>query len=88
MPGEKIVYFVVGIPDICSLDRDRFTNYEESYLKSGVDHVEKCKSIMLEVESIMKSIHCKVVFATVTTMSFQVWNHHRLSTRQNHVFQI
>ena len=79
VPGKKIVYFVAGIPDICSLDRKKFENYEESCLEKGVDHVERFKSVILEVESIMKSINCKVVFATVTTMSFHVWNNNRLS---------
>ncbi|VDI00954.1 Hypothetical predicted protein [Mytilus galloprovincialis] len=31
--GLKIVYFIAGIPDICSLERNRRSNYEESFLK-------------------------------------------------------
>lgn len=82
--GEKIVYFIPDIQDICSLNTDiNSDHYEELYFQScdnngnEIDHVEKFKSSILEVEKIMKSIHCKVVFATITTMSFFSWNKRR-----------
>ncbi|XP_052060713.1 uncharacterized protein LOC127700987 isoform X2 [Mytilus californianus] len=81
--GENIVYFIPDIQDICSLDTDRNSNHEELYLQSSdnngneIDHVEKFKSSILEIENVMRSINCKVVFATITTMSFFSWNMHR-----------
>ena len=35
----KIVYFIAGIPDICTLSRDKKQKYEESYLNLEKDHV-------------------------------------------------
>ncbi|CAG2235507.1 unnamed protein product [Mytilus edulis] len=75
----KIVYFVAGIPDICSLVRIKNEKYEESYLYLEKDHVALIKETMSDVEKRMKNIGCKVVFATITTMSFQKWNTHRRS---------
>ncbi|CAG2226862.1 unnamed protein product [Mytilus edulis] len=75
----KIVYFVAGIPDICSLVRIKNEKYEESYLYTDKDHVALIKETMSDVEKRMKNIGCKVVFATITTMSFQKWNTHRRS---------
>ncbi|CAC5391273.1 unnamed protein product [Mytilus coruscus] len=67
----KIVYFVAGIPDICSLMRIKNEKYEESYLYLEKDHVALIQETMSDVEKRMKNIGCKVVFATITTMSFQ-----------------
>ncbi|VDI22242.1 Hypothetical predicted protein [Mytilus galloprovincialis] len=67
----KIVYFVAGIPDICSLVRIKNEKYEESYLYIEKDHVALIKETMSDVEKRMKNIGCKVVFTTITTMSFQ-----------------
>ncbi|CAG2188178.1 unnamed protein product [Mytilus edulis] len=81
--GLKIVYFIAGIPDICSLERNRRSNYEESFLKrtdnSCFEHALRLKNTIVNTETKLKSINCKVVFATITTMSFCLWNLHRLS---------
>lgn len=83
---DKIVYFIAGIPDICALDKNREQNYQESYLKlkdeNGkiIDHVAKFKQLIDKVILYMSSVqNCKVVFATITTISFEVWNTTRLS---------
>ena len=85
--GQKLVYFVAGIPDICSLERDRMDNYEESYLKHDIDHVQNMKSIFHHVQSKLEKIGCEVVFATITTMSFEIWNGHRMSIRKTRVLK-
>ncbi|CAC5391254.1 unnamed protein product [Mytilus coruscus] len=72
----KIVYFVAGNPDICSLVRIKNDKNEESYLYLEL-HVTLIQEAMSDVEKRMKNIGCKVVFATITTMSFQKWNTHR-----------
>lgn len=78
--GRKLVYFVAGIPDICTLDKIRKHKYEESYLKQIElkDHIQRIKSVLKRVEFKMKCIDCTVVYATITTMSFESWNFHRL----------
>lgn len=86
--GEKLVYFIAGIPDICTKERDKKHNYDESYLQlrdnngNEVDHISSFTKQILHVESVMKRIHCKVVFATITTMSFEVWNNLRYAQRK------
>lgn len=86
--GNKIVYFIAGIPDICTLAKDVYSKYEESYLKlhnsvgKEIDHVDNFMQKIYTVEARMKGIGCKVVFATITTMSFVVWNNTRLSQRK------
>ena len=77
--GVKIAYFIVGIPDICCLEKDKKRGYEESILQLDINHFEKFKATVLSVEAIMNTINCKVVFATITTMSFSEWNNARLS---------
>ena len=75
----KIIYFVAGIPDICTLTRkkDRFSIYEESWLNLEIDHLSKFKNCILDTERKIKEFGGKVVFATITTSSFRDWNHHR-----------
>ncbi|CAG2195383.1 unnamed protein product [Mytilus edulis] len=75
-----IIYFVVGIPDICTLTRkkDQFNLYEESWLDLEVDHVSKMKDIISDTERRIKEFGGKVVFTTITTSSFRDWNSHRL----------
>lgn len=77
--GPKIVYFIAGIPDICTLNRDRKSNYEENFLDMSKKHVECYKEILVNVEQEMQHIGCKVVFGTITTISFKLWNEHRLA---------
>ena len=50
----KIVYFIAGIPDICTLTRDKKEKYEESYLNLEKDvHVQNAIS---DVEKRMGNI--------------------------------
>jgi hypothetical protein len=73
----KIVYFIAGIPDICTLTRDKKQKYEESYLNLEKDHVLHVQNTISDVEKRMRNIGCKVVFGTITTISFKIWNSHR-----------
>jgi hypothetical protein len=73
----KIVYFIAGIPDICTLTRDKKQRYEESYLNLEKDHVLHIQNTISDVEKRMRNIGCKVVFGTITTISFKNWNSHR-----------
>jgi hypothetical protein len=75
--GPKIVYFIAGIPDICTLTRDKKQKYEESYLNLEKDHVLHIQNTISDVEKRMRNIGCKVVFGTITTISFKNWNSHR-----------
>ena len=84
--GTRIVYFVCGIPDICTLFREKRLCYEESCLQLSEvinedsvvnDFIQK----LHEVDNGLKSIGCKTVFCTICTMNFDNWNHHRLSAR-------
>lgn len=75
----KIVYFVAGIPDICTLVRNKSERYEESFLDMEKDHIVHIQNTISGVEKRMKDIGCKVVFATISTVSFQAWNNHRKS---------
>lgn len=83
VPGDKIIYFISGIPDICS--RDKSENYEESYLelyKDGqeIDHVEKFKNLIKDALRYLRTIpRCKIVFSTIATISFDVWNSTRMA---------
>ena len=76
--GLNIVYFLAGIPDICTLKRDNKTKYEENFLDMSKDHVELYKDHLLYVERQMQRFGCQVVFCTITTISFEMWNTHRL----------
>ena len=38
--GPKIVYFLAGIPDICTLVRDNQAKYEENFLNMSENHVD------------------------------------------------
>lgn len=50
----KIVYYIAGIPDICTLTRDKKEKYEESYLNLEKDvHVQNAIS---DVEKRMGNI--------------------------------
>ncbi|CAC5372606.1 unnamed protein product [Mytilus coruscus] len=48
----KIVYFVAGIPDICSLVRIKNEKYEESYLYLEKDHVALIQEAMSDVGNV------------------------------------
>jgi hypothetical protein len=41
----KIVYFIAGIPDICTLTRDKKQKYEESYLNLEKDNFGRRSNI-------------------------------------------
>jgi hypothetical protein len=73
----KIVYLIAGIPDICTLTQDKKQKYEESYLNLEKDHVLHVQNTISDVEKRMRIIGCKVVFGTITTISFKNWNSHR-----------
>lgn len=73
----KIVYFIAGIPDICTVIRDKKEKYEESYLNLEKDHVLHVQNTISDVEKRMRNIGCKVVFGTITIISFKKWNSHR-----------
>ena len=77
---HSIVYFVIGIPDICTLTRkkDGVSYYEESWLNLDVDHVSNMKNLILDTESKIKKHGGKVVFSTIAASSFRDWNNHRL----------
>ena len=47
--GLRIVYFLAGIPDICSLKRDRKTKYEENFLDISKDHVKLYKENLTSI---------------------------------------
>ena len=78
VPGIKIVYVFTGIPDICTLKRDRSSLYEENFLDMDKDHVNHFKKKNLFVQEQMEQIGCKVVFCTIPTINFSMWNAHRL----------
>ena len=67
----KIVYFIAGIPDICTLPRDKKEKYEESYLNLEKDHVLHVQNTISDVEKRMRNLGCKVVFGTITTISLK-----------------
>ena len=79
--GRQFIFFMCGIPDICRLDRDRDSNYEESFfdLDKSVDQIFDdiaCK--IQHVDEDLKQLGCKVVFCTICTMNFDKWNQCRL----------
>lgn len=80
--GNKIVYFIAGIPDICSVRRAN--RYQESCLEirdskgEKINHMQIFKTNIRMIEEKLSSIDCKIVMATITTMSFVVWNNIRL----------
>ena len=67
----KIVYFIAGIPNIGTLNREKKEKYEESYLNLEKDHVLPVQNTISGVEKRMRNIGCKVVFGTITTVSFK-----------------
>jgi hypothetical protein len=71
------VYFIAGIPDICTLTPDKKEKYQESYLNLEKDHVLHIQNTISDVEKRMGNIGCKVVFGTITTISLKKWNSHR-----------
>lgn len=81
--GVKLVYFIAGIPDICTLVRKSEPKYEESFVKKTVngpiDHVDRVREIIRDTKTKLTSIGCKVVFATIATSSIREWNYHRRS---------
>ena len=79
--GTKIIYFVCGIPDLCTLARDRLTHYEESFIDMDVDEEFIITSYMEKLNRVahdFKTLGHYVVFATICTMNFEKWNSHRL----------
>ena len=82
--GTKLVYFVCGLPDICTLSRKEYPLYEESHIDMTSRECDLLKAYtdqMIEVENGLKQLNCKIIFATVTTMNFEKWNRHRLMIR-------
>jgi hypothetical protein len=49
---NKIIYFIAGIPDICTMKRKkyRYHKYEESFLELEIDHVSNMKACILDIE--------------------------------------
>ncbi|XP_063417676.1 uncharacterized protein LOC134721030 isoform X3 [Mytilus trossulus] len=73
----KIVYIMAGIPDICT--KTKAPAYEESFYNlEDNDKLLTMKNIFSQTRTKLESINCKVVFVTITTMSFHDWNLHRL----------
>jgi hypothetical protein len=89
---NKIIYFIAGIPDICTMKRKkyryRYHMYEESFLE--LDHVSNMKACILDTERQIKELGEKVVFATIATIatsSFHEWNFHRYSINKTDVLK-
>jgi hypothetical protein len=78
---NKIIYFIAGILDICTMKRKkcRYHTCEESFLEHEIDHVSNMKTCILDTERQIKELGGKVVFATIATSSFREWNFHRYS---------
>lgn len=79
--GTKLVYFVGGLPDICTLSRKEYPLYlgiSHRYDMRECDLLKAYTDQMIEVENGLKQLNCKVIFATVTTMNFEKWNRHKL----------
>lgn len=68
-----IIYFIAGIPDICTMIRKiyRYYKYEESFLELEIDHVSNLKACIVNIEQQIKELGGKVVFATIATSSFR-----------------
>jgi hypothetical protein len=76
---NKIIYFIAGIPDICTMKRKntyRYHKYEESFLELEIDDVSNMKACILDTERQIKELSGKVVFATIATSSFRERNFH------------
>ena len=76
--GPKLVYLTAVIPDLCTLSTDRIKRCEENFLDLEQDHLSCFKEKIIDVELKLKEIDCKVIFATIATISFRMWNHYRL----------
>ncbi|CAC5417671.1 unnamed protein product [Mytilus coruscus] len=73
----KIVYIMAGIPDICI--KSKAPAYEESFYNlDDSNKLLSVQNILIQTRTKLESINCKVVFVTITTMSFHDWNIHRL----------
>ena len=61
---NKIIYFIAGNPDICTMKRKtyRYHMYEESFLELEIDHVSNMKACILDTERQIKKLGGKVVF--------------------------
>jgi hypothetical protein len=61
---NTIIYFIAGIPDICTMKRKtyRYHKYEESFLEFEIDHVSNMKACILDTERQIKELGGKVVF--------------------------
>ena len=80
--GRQFVYFMCGIPDICKLERDKTSNYEESFfdLDKSIDQVfDDIVGKIRQVSEGLNNIGYKVVFCTICTMNIEKWNHSRLN---------
>ena len=64
---NKIVYFIAGIPDICTMKwkKYRYHTYEESFLELEIDYVSNMKACILDTERHIKDLGGKIVFATI-----------------------
>ena len=87
--SDKIIYFIAGIPDICTMIRKkyRYYRYEESFLELEIDHVSNLKACILNIEQQIKELGGKIVFATIATSSFREWNFHRYSIYKTDVLK-
>ena len=52
-----IIYFIAGIPDICTMKRKkyRYHMYKESFLEFEIDHVSNMKACILDTEHRLRS---------------------------------
>jgi hypothetical protein len=86
---NAIIYYIAGIPDMCTMKRKiyRYHKYEELFLELGIDHVSNMKSCILDTERQIKEIGGKVLYATIATSSFREWNFHRYSINKTVVLK-
>lgn len=54
---DKVIYFVFGIPDICTLSKCKNGNsvYEESWLDLSIDHSSRLKRSIIDCEHRIQS---------------------------------
>ena len=54
---NTIIYFIAGIPDICTMKRKkyRYHMYKESFLEFEIDHVSNMKACILDTEHRLRS---------------------------------
>lgn len=83
--GTRIVYFVCGIPDICTLLREEHPLYEESIINMNISTDSIVDTYKTNIETVYKGLRdigCQAVFSTICTMNFENGTHHRLAKRK------